>query len=124
MKEETTHLPNVAEDASLSKPDHEPSLPPAPPGPSPYPEALTIALDQFTTELQESGAASLKKMLAANDSYAKAIGVLEKLCKCALEWEELRQKETKQQKTGGSAGISEETKRQFTTKLEGPETAV
>lgn len=121
--EETTKLTNGIEVVSIAKSEDDPALPPPAPDPSPVPEALTIALDQVTTGLRESGAAALKNMLAANDSYAKAIGVLEKLCKCALEWQEFRQKEAKQQKTGGSAGISEETQRQFTTKLEGPDTA-
>jgi hypothetical protein len=121
--EETTKLTNVVEVVSIAKPENEPALPLPAPGPSSFPEALTIALEQITTGLRESGAAALKNMLAANDSYAKAIGVLEKLCKCALEWEEFRQKEAKQQKAGGGAGVSEETERQFTTKLEGPDTA-
>ena len=121
--EVTAKLTNGIEAASIPKPENEPPVPPPAPDPSPVPEALTIALDQVTTGLKESGAAALKNMLAANDSYAKAIGVLEKLCKCALEWQEFRQKEAKQHKAGGSAGVSEETQRQFTTKLEGPDTA-
>ena len=121
--EETTNFSNVLEVESIARAENAPALSPPAPEPSPFPEALTIALDQITTGLRESGAAALKNMLAANDSYAKAIGVLEKLCKCALEWQEFRQKEAKQPKTGGSAGVSEETQRQFTTKLEGPDTA-
>ena len=122
-KEEAPQITDVIEVASIPKPGNEPSAPPVSAEPSPYPEALTIALDQLARGLRTSGDESVGKMFAPNDAYPKAMAILEKLCKCALEWQELSRAHAKTQKTGGSAGISEETKRQFTINLEGPQTA-
>src|SRR4051794_20598719 len=89
----------------------------SPPETSRYPVALQIALEQLAVGFRQHGHASLASLFAEKDAYPKVIATLEKLCKCALEFDQL------QEETAGSMpvikGISKETDAQLTLKLQG-----
>jgi len=88
-----------------------------------YPEALTVALEQMAEALRASGAETLKKLFDSTDPYPKVVLAIEKLCSCALEWQELRRAAEKSKAHSSSkGGMSDETLGQLTLKLEGPQT--
>ena len=55
-----------------------------------YPAALQIALEQLAAGLRQYGDASLASLFEEKDGYPKKIVALEKLCKCAAEFDQLR----------------------------------
>jgi hypothetical protein len=82
-----------------------------------YPAALQIALEQLAAGLRQHGDASLASLFEEKDGYPKIIVALEKLCKCAVEFDQLRDGGPKG--IPGTKGISKETDAQLTSKLQG-----
>ena len=76
-----------------------------------------MALEQLVVGFRQHGHASLACLFEEKDGYPKIIVALEKLCKCALEFDELREGDTKA--IPGIKGISKETDAQLTHKLQG-----
>jgi len=82
-----------------------------------YPAALQIALEQLAAGFRQHGDASLACLFEEKDGYPKIIVALEKLCKCAVEFDQLRDGDPKAMP--GIKGISKETDAQLTSKLQG-----
>jgi hypothetical protein len=82
-----------------------------------YPAALQIALEQLAAGLRQHGDASLACLFEDKEGYPKIIVALEKLCKCAVEFDQLREGDPKAMP--GTKGISKETDAQLTSKLQG-----
>ena len=82
-----------------------------------YPAALQIALEQLAAAFREHGQAALARLFEDKEGYPKVIVALEKLCKCAVEFEQLHEETTKA--TPGIKGISKETDSELTRKLQG-----
>ena len=100
---------------------HFPVIPPtdnsSAPETSRYPVALQIALEQLAVGFRQHGHASLASLFEEKDAYPKVIACLEKLCKCALEFEQLQDEAASSMP--GVKGISKETDAQLTLKLQG-----
>ena len=85
-----------------------------------YPDALTVALEQMAQALRSSGAQVLDELFQSADSYPKIVVALEKLCKCALEWEELRRAaQPSKESSHLRRGLSDEAIGQLALRLEG-----
>jgi len=86
------------------------------------PEALVLALAQMHAALESNGAEELKKVFAEKDGYAQLVWILEKLCKCALDWQEYchpRAGTKSGQSAGDLAGLSNESLREAEERFEG-----
>src|SRR5205809_7909699 len=84
---------------------------------------LDLALFQILTFIKDSGNAELEKLVEGNsESYAQLVWAMEKLSKCALEWQEYRPPKTKaknETESTSAPGASPETMGHFQQHLEG-----
>ena len=88
-------------------------------------QVLELALGQINTFIKECGAHELGKVVEGKpDGYARLVWALEKLSKCALEWQEYRAPRTRakndaERLSTGAPGPSPETIEDFQQFLEG-----
>ena len=78
---------------------------------------LDLALFQILTFIKDSGTGELEKLVEGkSEGYAQLVWAMEKLSKCALEWQEYRAPKSKaKDETESTAvpGASSETVQQF-----------
>jgi hypothetical protein len=92
-----------------------------PPGnPSGPPEALALALNQLHGALKTAGPDRFEKLLQTNEGVAEFVWMLEKLCKCALDWQEYAERLRGNQPgtAGGNGGLSNESLREAEQRFE------
>src|SRR3954463_12436374 len=84
-----------------------------------YPEPLALALEQMAAAFRASGSEAVQKLFNSPDAFPKIVVVLEKLSKCALEWQELRRTDPQfKRNSNTNGGISEQTLGQLSQTLE------
>jgi len=88
------------------------------------PQALDLALEQLHDVLKSRGTEQLNNLIEGESTgYAQMAIVLEKLSKCALDWQEYRDRRHGATGDGHkpqAAGYSKQTEQQVVHELEGP----